>query len=97
MSDDIFVSYAHVDNSVLPGEKAGWVSKLVEDLRLALQLRLGGEGPSFLMDREEFGFRKGLAVGSSRLRVTWERRAQHEKNRNEENRSGFHCLSYCAS
>lgn len=38
---DIFVSYAHVDNSPLPGAEQGWVSTLINGLRNHLGQKLG--------------------------------------------------------
>lgn len=43
MSDsyDIFVSYAHVDNEVLPGEQNGWVTNLIRTLEIYLRQKMG--------------------------------------------------------
>lgn len=38
---DIFVSYAHVDNTPLPGAELGWVSTLINGLRNHLGQKLG--------------------------------------------------------
>ncbi len=38
---DIFVSYAHVDDDLLPGAEKGWVTTLVETLTTKLGQRLG--------------------------------------------------------
>ncbi|MCV6637262.1 toll/interleukin-1 receptor domain-containing protein [Candidatus Albibeggiatoa sp. nov. NOAA] len=38
---DIFVSYAHVDNTPLPGAEQGWVSTLINGLRNHLGQKLG--------------------------------------------------------
>ena len=38
---DLFVSYAHVDNTPLPGDAEGWVTKLVQALEPQLAMRLG--------------------------------------------------------
>ncbi len=39
--NDIFVSYAHEDNRLLPGMKDGWVSALIEAVEIRLSQRLG--------------------------------------------------------
>ncbi len=39
--NDIFVSYAHVDNIPLPGSQDGWVSTLIDGLRIKLGQKLG--------------------------------------------------------
>lgn len=43
MSDphDIFVSYAHVDNEILPGEAQGWVTQFIATLEVYLRQKLG--------------------------------------------------------
>lgn len=43
MSDphDIFVSYAHVDNEILPGEEQGWVTQFITTLEVYLRQKLG--------------------------------------------------------
>lgn len=38
---DIFVSYAHVDNEVLPGEAQGWVTQFIATLEVYLRQKLG--------------------------------------------------------
>lgn len=38
---DIFVSYAHVDNEVLPGETQGWVTQFISTLEVYLLQKLG--------------------------------------------------------
>lgn len=38
---DIFVSYAHVDNELLPGETEGWVTQLISTLEVYLRQKLG--------------------------------------------------------
>jgi len=38
---DIFVSYAHVDDSTLPGAEAGWVATLIAGLKVRLSQKLG--------------------------------------------------------
>jgi len=38
---DIFVSYAHVDNELLPGETDGWVTQLIATLEVYLRQKLG--------------------------------------------------------
>ena len=38
---DIFVSYAHVDNELLPGESEGWVTQLIATLEVYLRQKLG--------------------------------------------------------
>lgn len=40
-NNDIFVSYAHVDNEPLPGAEEGWVSTLMKGLKTRLAQRLG--------------------------------------------------------
>lgn len=48
---DIFVSYAHVDNQLLPGADAGWVTTLVKGLKIKLSEKLGRkENYSLWMD-----------------------------------------------
>jgi archaellum component FlaC len=39
--NDIFISYAHVDNERLPGADAGWVTTLVSALKKSLAQKLG--------------------------------------------------------
>jgi hypothetical protein len=39
--NDIFVSYAHEDNRLLPGMKDGWVTTLIEAVEIRLSQRLG--------------------------------------------------------
>ncbi len=38
---DIFISYAHVDNELLPGAEKGWVTTLVNTLKKLLNQKLG--------------------------------------------------------
>jgi hypothetical protein len=38
---DVFVSYARVDDQILPGGKDGWVTTLVDGLRIQLAQQLG--------------------------------------------------------
>jgi hypothetical protein len=38
---DVFVSYAHVDDQILPGSKDGWVTTLVDGLLIHLAEHLG--------------------------------------------------------
>ena len=38
---DIFVSYAHVDNELLPGESEGWVTQLISTLEVYLRQKFG--------------------------------------------------------
>ena len=38
---DIFVSYAHVDNELLPGESEGWVTQLIATLEVYLRQKFG--------------------------------------------------------
>ncbi|MFO0956389.1 MAG: toll/interleukin-1 receptor domain-containing protein [Isosphaeraceae bacterium] len=38
---DIFISYAHVDDQVFGDEQQGWVTRLADDLRKMLAMRLG--------------------------------------------------------
>ena len=53
---DIFVSYAHVDNQTLPGVKNGWVTTLVEGLRIELSRKLGrSQDLSLWMDHQLAG------------------------------------------
>jgi hypothetical protein len=40
-SHDIFVSYAHVDNELLPGESEGWVTQLIATLEVYLRQKFG--------------------------------------------------------
>lgn len=42
--NDIFVSYAHVDNVPLPGAEEGWVSTLMRGLKTRLAQLLGRSG-----------------------------------------------------
>jgi hypothetical protein len=49
---DVFVSYAHADDAVPPGARLGWVSTLVESLRIRLQQMLGGVGASICIDHD---------------------------------------------
>src|SRR5262245_24155763 len=48
---DVFVSYARVDDQPLRESEKGWVTTLVNDLRILLSQRLGrGDGFSMWMD-----------------------------------------------
>jgi hypothetical protein len=38
---DIFVSYAHVDNQVIPGAERGWISTLSKGVEKRLDQKLG--------------------------------------------------------
>lgn len=38
---DIFISYAHVDNTMLPGEKNGWIMQFYNYLKVILSQRFG--------------------------------------------------------
>ncbi len=38
---DIFISYAHVDNIILPGENKGWIEQFYQNLNLLLAKRFG--------------------------------------------------------
>ena len=50
---DVFVSYAHVDDEVFPGRSIGWVSELVQFLKLRLNQKLGrADAYSLWIDRE---------------------------------------------
>ncbi len=50
---DIFVSYAHVDDMPFPGMEKGWVTTLVETLRVLLAQKLGRrEAYSLWMDHQ---------------------------------------------
>jgi hypothetical protein len=54
--NDIFVSYAHVDDQPLPGTNSGWVSTFVGCLRTRLAQRLGrSDAFSLWMDHELLG------------------------------------------
>ena len=49
--NDIFISYAHVDNEQFPGADAGWVTTLVGALKKSLAQKLGrADGYSLWMD-----------------------------------------------
>ena len=51
--NDIFVSYAHVDDDPLPGASSGWVSTFVGCLKTRLAQRLGrSDAFSLWMDHE---------------------------------------------
>jgi hypothetical protein len=39
--NDVFVSYAHVDDEPMPGAKEGWVTTLIKGLRTGLSQKLG--------------------------------------------------------
>lgn len=53
---DLFVSYAHVDDALLPGANEGWVSVLVGFLETRLSQRLGrSDAYSLWMDHEVLG------------------------------------------
>lgn len=41
---DIFISYAHVDNTPLAGQKAGWIEQFHEELNILLSRRIGRTG-----------------------------------------------------
>ncbi len=38
---DIFISYAHVDNAMFPGQTAGWIEQFYTNLNLLLAQRFG--------------------------------------------------------
>ena len=42
--DDIFISYAHVDNLTTPGESKGWIETFEEFLAVFLSRRVGRIG-----------------------------------------------------
>lgn len=46
---DVFLSYAHIDNEPLGGEK-GWVTTLAEDLKKYLHMGIGCRDPDIWMD-----------------------------------------------
>ncbi len=51
---DIFVSYAHLDNKPLPGTDKGWVTTLINGLKIFLGQQLGrADAYSLWMDDEE--------------------------------------------
>jgi len=53
---DIFVSYAHVDNEPLPGVDKGWVTTLINGLKILLGQKLGrADAYSLWMDNEVRG------------------------------------------
>jgi predicted MPP superfamily phosphohydrolase len=53
---DIFVSYAHVDNEPLPGADKGWVTTLINGLKIFLGQKLGrADAYSLWMDYEVRG------------------------------------------
>jgi predicted MPP superfamily phosphohydrolase len=53
---DIFISYAHVDNEPLPGVDKGWVTTLINGLKIFLGQQLGcADAYSLWMDDEERG------------------------------------------
>lgn len=52
-SPDIFISYAHIDNSPLPGAEKGWVQNFVNGLRIYLNRQMGrSENYKLWMDFE---------------------------------------------
>ncbi len=49
--NDIFISYAHVDNEQFPGAEAGWVTTLISALKKSLAQKLGrADGYTLWMD-----------------------------------------------
>lgn len=53
LQQDIFISYAHVNNQPLPGAKEGWVSTLITGLKVCLNQKFGREDHySIWMDYE---------------------------------------------
>jgi len=53
---DVFVSYAHVDNDVLPGVEDGWVTTLVRCIKTRLAQILGrSDNYSLWVDNELSG------------------------------------------
>ena len=54
--NDIFVSYAHVDDDPLPGAGKGWVTTFVSGLKIRIAQRIGrGDSFSLWMDHELLG------------------------------------------
>jgi hypothetical protein len=49
---DVFISYAHSDDEILLGAKAGWVTTFVDELKKLLRRKLGGSGASIWMDHQ---------------------------------------------
>jgi hypothetical protein len=49
---DVFVSYAHADDEVPEGARAGWVTTLVTELSKILRRKLGGSGAQIWMDHQ---------------------------------------------
>jgi hypothetical protein len=49
---DIFISYAHADDEIQLGAKAGWVTTFVDELKKLLHRKLGGNGASVWMDHQ---------------------------------------------
>jgi hypothetical protein len=48
--EDVFISYATIDDDCLPGEKAGWVAQLHEDLTRRVKVRLGADNVQMWRD-----------------------------------------------
>ena len=56
MSDDVFISYAHVDDQALAPDEEGWVTALVKRLQIRLAQKLGRrEAFSLWMDQQLSG------------------------------------------
>ncbi len=49
---DVFISYAHLDNEPFPDIEEGWVSTLVEGLKIILARKLGTKDFSLWMDHD---------------------------------------------
>jgi hypothetical protein len=49
---DVFISYAHSDDEILLGAKAGWVTTFVDELKKLLHRKLGGSGATIWMDHQ---------------------------------------------
>src|SRR4051794_39522259 len=50
--EDVFISYATIDDDRFPGENAGWVAQLHEDLTRRVKVRLGADNVQLWRDLE---------------------------------------------
>jgi hypothetical protein len=52
LAEDVFISYAHIDDDEYPMESQGWVAQLDEDLSKRVAIFLDGQRPSVWRDRD---------------------------------------------
>src|SRR5205085_12516356 len=73
VTTDIYISYAHLDNQKLSGERYGWVDRFHETLELQLAKLLGREGQvkiwrdAKLRGGDDFSAATASQIAASRL------------------------------